>query len=123
MSDSHLLADGKVTAEAAFLPLKNWVVEGLRAGFFLPPRTAGRSPVPLQALLIFVVYFTLDVALSRLQVVGPARFDTQAWLSGWWSSLVFVGAAWWAFSTPATNAVPGALVKLPDGYACASHHD
>ena len=111
MSDSHFQADGQVTAKATFLPFKNWIVQGLRAGFFLPPRTAGRSPVPLQVLLIFVVYFTLEVALSRLHVVGPARFNTQAWLSGWWSSLVFVGAAWWAFSAPATNAVPGARLS------------
>ena len=39
--------------------------------------------------------------------VGPARFDTQAWLSGWWSSLVFVGTAWWAFSAAETNSLNG----------------
>ena len=71
MSDSHFLADGQVTAEARFLPLKNWVVEGLRAGFFLPPRTAARSPVPLQVLLIFVVYFTLDVCTVAASRCGP----------------------------------------------------
>ena len=103
MRDSHFQADGQVTAEVTFLPLENWVVEGLRAGLFLPPRTAGRSPAPLQVLLIFIVYYALEVTLSRLHVVGPARFDTQAWLSGWWSSLVFVGAAWWAFSAPRNN--------------------
>ena len=111
MSGSHFQADGQVTAEATFLPLKNWVVEGLRAGFFLPPRTAGRSPAPLQVLLILIVYYALEVTLSRLQVVGPARFDTQAWLSGWWSSLVFVGAAWWAFSAPGNNSPTGSRLS------------
>ena len=111
MSGSHSQAGGQVTAEATFLPFKNWVVEGLRAGFFLPPRTAGRSPVPLQALLIFVVYFTLEVTLSRLHVVGPAHFNTQAWLSGWWSSLVFLGTAWWAFSTPGNNLPNGSRLN------------
>jgi hypothetical protein len=103
MSDAYLQADGPLTHTATFLPFKNWVVEGLRAGFFLPPRTAGRSPVPLQVLLIFMACLAFEVALSRLAFVGPALFDTQAWLSGWWSSLVFVGAAWWAFAAPETN--------------------
>ena len=111
MSDSHSQADGLVLTEATFLPLKNWVVEGLRAGFFLPPRTSGRSPEPLQVLLIVFACFAFEVALSRLEVVGPARFDTQAWLSGWWSSLVFVGVAWWAFSASATNAAGGARLS------------
>ena len=82
MSDSRTQADGLTPASTTFLPLKNWVVEGLRAGFFLPPRTAGRSPEPLQVLLIFAAYFGVEAMLSRLEVVGPARFDTQAWLSG-----------------------------------------
>lgn len=95
------------TFSATFLPLKNWLIEGLRAGLFLPPRTSGRSPAPLQGILIFVAYFGLEAALSRLQIMGPANFDTQAWLSGWWSSLVFLGAVWWAFSAPAASAVSG----------------
>ena len=111
MSDSHFHADDVVTTNTTFLPLGNWAVEGLRAGFLLPPRTAERSPVPLQVLLIFVVCITLELALSRLHIVGPARFDTQAWLSGWWSSLVFVGAAWWAFSAPENNSLNGARLN------------
>ena len=123
MNDSHQ-TDSRATNSttldktfsATFLPLKNWLMEGLRAGFFLPPRTAGRSPAPLQVLLIFVAYCGLELALSRLYIVGLARFDTQAWLSGWWLSLVFLGAAWWAFSAPATNAAPG--VRLNRVAAC-----
>lgn len=103
-------------SSATFLPLKNWLIEGLRAGFFLPPRTAGRSPAPLQVLLIFVACFGLEVGLSRLHVVGPASFNAQAWLSGWWSSLVFLGAAWWAFHAPETNAAQG--VRLNRVAAC-----
>ena len=111
MSDSNFQLDGEVTAKATFLPCKSWVVEGLRAGIFLPPRTAARAPLPLQVLLIFVIYVTLEVALSRLHVVGPARFNTQAWLSGWWSSLVFVGTAWWAFSGPAQHSPTGSRLS------------
>ena len=80
------------------LPLKNWLMEGLRAGSFLPPRTAGRSPTPLQVALIFTLCAGLELALPWLQMQGSPRFSAQAWLSGWWSLLVFVGMAWWAFS-------------------------
>ena len=111
MSDSHFRADGVTATNTTFLPLRNWAVEGLRAGFLLPPRTAGRSPTPLQVLLIFIVYYAVEALFSRLNIVGPARFNTQAWLSGWWSLLVFVGAAWWAFSAPDDNPVNGARLN------------
>ena len=93
------------------MPLRNWAVEGLRAAFLLPPRTAGRSPTPLQVLLVFIGYYAVELLLSRLQVVGPSRFDTQAWLSGWWSLLVFLCAAWWAFSAPGNNLPTGARLN------------
>jgi Peptidase C13 family len=98
MNDSHPLPDGQPTNPDTFLPLKNWLLEGLRAGFFLPPRTAGRSPVALQVLCIAAIYFAFEVALSRLMVTGPVLFNVQAWLSGWWSWLVFLGVCWWAFA-------------------------
>lgn len=107
MNDFHALPACQKNTDTTFSPTKNWLLEGLRAGLFLPPRTAGRSPAPLQVFLIFIACFALEAALSRLEVVGPARFDTQVWLSGWWSSLVFVGAAWWAFSVPQVNALAG----------------
>ena len=112
MNNLHAQSSDQVTPAATFLPIKSWFAEGLRAGFFLPPRTAGRSPAPLQVLLIFVIHFALEVLLSRLHVVGPALFDTQAWLSGWWSSLVFLGVAWWAFSAPETQAAPARLSRV-----------
>ena len=107
MSNLQVQSSDHSEPAPTFLPIKNWLIEGARAGFFLPPRTAGRSPAPLQVLLIFVVYHALEVALSRFAVAGPAYFDAQAWLSGWWSSLVFVGVAWWAFAVPAETSAHG----------------
>ena len=78
MIDTFAQSDTQASVHSTFLPAKNWLIEGLRAGFFLPPRTAGRSPAPLQVLLIFIACLALKVALSRLAFVGPARFDTQA---------------------------------------------
>ena len=70
----------------------------------------------MQVLLIFIACLALEAILSRLAFVGPARFDTQAWLSGWWSSLVFVGTAWWAFSAAETNTSSG--LRLSRVAAC-----
>ena len=117
MNDSHPLPDGQSTSLATFLPLKNWLIEGLRAGFFLPPRTAGRSPMPLQLLLIAAAYFGFEVAVSRLLVIGPANFDTQAWLSGWWSWLVFLGVCGWAFYPQGSAPVDGRLNRVAACFA------
>jgi len=72
-----------------------WMVEGLRAAFFLAPRVNGRSPQPWQVLWVAAAVSALEIALLRLEVAGPARFDLQAWLSGWWITLFGVVLAWW----------------------------
>lgn len=92
---------------ATRLPLQKWFVEGLRAGVFLMPRVAGRTPTPLQALILTAVVFVVEVALFRLEIAGPARLDVQAWLSGWWTAGLFIGLAWWAFPPEAETAEPG----------------
>jgi hypothetical protein len=88
------------------LPLWRWLLEGLRAGVFLKPRVVGRTPTPLQILLMTVLVLGLELALSRLEVPGPAHLDLQAWLSGWWTAGVFLGFAWWAL--PALETTPDA---------------
>lgn len=88
--------------EGAGLPLRRWLLEGLRAGVFLKPRVAGSMPTPLQILLMTVLVLALELALSRLEVAGPAHLDLQAWLSGWWTAGVFLGLAWWALPVPET---------------------
>ncbi len=89
------------------VPTAHWVGEGLRAGFFLSPRVAGRAPTAWQVLLIVALVFAMDVALLRLEIAGPARFDAQAWLSGWWTAGLFIGLAWWAFPEQAKKDVAG----------------
>ena len=91
-------ANAPSSSDLAYLPTTRWLIEGLRSGLFLAPRTAGRSPLPLQVAALTILFFACEVALARLEIFGPADFSTQAWLSGWWSYLVFLGAAWWALS-------------------------
>lgn len=92
------------TGNAAYLTTLRWLLEGLRAGVFLVPRTAVCSPLPLQAAGLTALFFALETALARLEVFGPALFNTQAWLSSWWSWLVFAAAAWWAL--PSADGAP-----------------
>ena len=78
------------------LPLTRWLTEGLRAGFFVPPKLQGAEPKPWQVLVLVLLLSAVGVGLGRLQVPGPAVFDAQAWLSGWWTVLLFLALAWWA---------------------------
>jgi len=85
------------TRDDVGLPTARWLREGLRAAFFQPPRVDGHVPAPRQLLVITLLVFALDIALIRLEVAGPARFDLQAWLSTWWSTGLGIALAWWAF--------------------------
>jgi hypothetical protein len=81
----------------AHLSAAGWMREGLRAAFFQPPRVIGHAPTPSQLLLVAALVSVLEVALLRLDIAGPARFDVQAWLSSWWATGLGVALAWWAF--------------------------
>ncbi len=102
--------EGFATPAPSFSLLK-WFSEGLRAGVFLMPRVAGRTPTPLQAFVLTALVLVLEVALFRIEIAGPARLDVQAWLSAWWSAGLFIGLAWWAF--PSEAAAPGSEEEKP----------
>lgn len=78
------------------VPLTRWLAQGLRAGFFVPPKLQGAEPTPWQVLLLVLLISAVGIALGRLHVPGAAVFDAQAWLSGWWTVLLFLALAWWA---------------------------
>ena len=78
------------------MPLTHWLAEGLRAGFFVSPKLQGAEPKPWQVLVLVLLISVIGLAFGRLQVPGAAVFDAQAWLSGWWTALLFLALAWWA---------------------------
>lgn len=80
---------------AARLPLRIWLREGLRAGFFLRPRVAREQPTPLQAAILLLILSLLEIALARLEVAGDAHFDLRGWLAPWWSTAALALLAWW----------------------------
>ena len=85
-----------VAAPSQPIPLTRWLSAGLRAGFFVSPKLQGAEPKPWQVLALVVLISAIGLALGRLQVQGAAVFDAQAWLSGWWTVLLFLALAWWA---------------------------
>lgn len=94
------------------LPLFSWLREGFRAGFFLKPRLGDAQPTPWQVFAVLLIVSVFGLALERGQVVGPAIFDAQAWLSGWWWLLVFIGLAWWVFPSHSTTLEPQGDVQV-----------
>ena len=76
--------------------LITWLREGLRAGWLLTPRPTGQGPSAWQLLALAVLSTMVWTVLARLQVVGPASFDTQTWLASWWSLPALMWLAWWA---------------------------
>lgn len=81
--------------DAGRLTLAGWLVQGVRAGLFMRPRTAV-PPTPWQLLGAVVFTSALVLGLGRLEVAGPAGFDLQAWLAPWWGTAVLALLVWWA---------------------------
>lgn len=109
-ADTHIL---RVEAPAD-LPLKGWLGAGLRAAIFLPPHVEGRSPTPLQLMVIALGAFGVELALQRLSIAGSARFDLQAWVSGLYGLLVFGALMGWLLISGAPSRAPslGACLAL-----------
>ncbi len=93
------------------LPLTRWLTAGLGAGLFVRPKLQGAEPQPWQVLVLVLLISAIGLALGRLQVPGAALFDAQAWLSGWWTVLLFLALAWWALPERAEQAEPKPLLR------------
>lgn len=100
------------TPRTSSLSLIRWIGEGLRAGFFLKPRLGDAQPAAWQVFAVFLVVSAVNLLFERGLVSGPANFDAQAWLSGMWWLLAFIGLAWWAF--PSRGAPVQLQVESPD---------
>lgn len=91
--------------DAGRLTLAGWLVQGVRAGLFMKPRTA-TPPTPWQLLGTMVIASALVLGLGRFEVAGPAGFDLQAWLAPWWGTAVLALLVWWALPQGARSLTP-----------------
>lgn len=92
--------------------MKEWIREGLRAGLFLRPRVAGRSPRPVELLLLLLLAAALEIVLGRLEVPGPAGFQLRAWLAPWWGVAAAVLLVWsllWGLPPRADGSAPAGV--------------
>lgn len=92
--------------------LLHWIREGLRSGFFLPPRVT-EGPTPLHVIALLIGTGLLAIGLERLEVSGPARFSVSGWLAPWWTAGASVLVVW----TLLWHARRGASAAGPDGLA------
>ena len=76
------------------LGLAGWLREGLRAAFFLAPRTRGLAPSPRELLLLALLATAVELVLARLEVPGPAHFNLRGWLAPWWTVGAIVLLLW-----------------------------
>lgn len=76
-------------------PLGRWLLEGLRAGFFLKPRLAAGAPGPAQLLALIVLVSGLELLLARFEIAGPVLFDLRGWLAPQWGTALLLLLAWW----------------------------
>jgi hypothetical protein len=75
--------------------ISEWIREGLRAGVFLPPRVAGRQPLPWHLLALLALAAGLEIVLGRFEVPGAAGFSLRNWLAPWWGVAASVLLVWW----------------------------
>ncbi|MEJ5990840.1 C13 family peptidase [Ramlibacter sp. PS3R-8] len=94
MNDTvHGEAAPPAAARDAALGVGAWLREGLRAAVLLRPKgVAGASPRVHELFVLTLIAVTIELALGRLEVPGPAQFNVRAWLGSWWtvSGLVFL---------------------------------
>ncbi|CAN7533738.1 C13 family peptidase [Acidovorax sp. LjRoot129] len=104
-------------AGPAHLSLWCWLREGLRAAFFLAPRTGAAAPTPWQLVILVLASGALVVAAGRLEVAGPAQFSVRGWLIPYWIMLAQLWLAWWAMAPAlrAQNEAPGQPSQNPTG--------
>jgi peptidase C13-like protein len=108
-------------APTARLPMRIWLREGLRAGFFLQPRVAGEQPMPLQVAAFLLIFSLLEISLARFEVAGAAHFDLRGWLAPWWSTGALVLLAWWVLppAEPGKPSRPAGLAAWFVLWMCA----
>jgi hypothetical protein len=80
-------------AAARTAGVARWLREGLRAAFFLAPRTRG-APHPRELLVLAIIATGIELVLGRLEVPGPADFSLRGWLAPWWGVSAAVLLLW-----------------------------
>ena len=96
---------------AAQAPLRQWMVEGLRASVLLPPRIEA-SPTPWQLLLLVLLPSLLSIGAARLQIQGPATFNPLPALQSFWAITLSLWVGWWTLSTTSARGALGRWFAL-----------
>jgi hypothetical protein len=96
-ADADAAVPATPAAPAAAPPARpwwHWLIEGARTALFMRPRTLGLQAGPITVAVLLVVVALAKIGLQRLAVDGPVAFNARAIASGWFVTLLLLGAAW-----------------------------
>jgi len=82
-----------------------WLRQGLRASALQPLRALPSGPSPWQMVLIVGSCLVIAIAMSRLEVDGPAQFSVRTWLFEWASTGLLLAGAWILLSLRSQSAL------------------
>lgn len=82
-------------ASLAAPPRGSWWGQVLRSLAFLPVDWRGLRTTPGRLALFVLLLVSVGVVIERLYIVGPADFQWEGLLAGWFATLVSVWLAWW----------------------------
>jgi len=95
-----------MSQETPRLSLHEWILNGLRAAFFLPLRVGAAQPTAPQLFALVVIGSALDIALDRWVIGGDAHFDARGALLSWWNAGAIVLLAWWLLPRQTDSSEP-----------------
>ncbi len=98
------LPDPVEPPQASFQPPLNpgslstwqWLVQGLRASIWLPPRIGDATPTVFQILWLFAIYCLVDLGRGYFEVAHPSSVDMQVWAAQLGLTVCMLWLAWWA---------------------------
>lgn len=89
------------------LSLRGWLGLGQRAAFFRSIDISNKQITAFQFALVVVVLMLVELALSRWEIAGPAKFNLYSWLGPWISLPVLALFVWWVIQQePRAHASP-----------------
>jgi Peptidase C13 family len=89
--------------ETQALSMRGWFDVGQRAAFFRAIDISNHKISALQFALVLLVLMVMELALSRWEIAGTAKFNLYSWLGPWISLPVMAVYTWWVIQTETQN--------------------
>jgi hypothetical protein len=87
--------------ESQALSMRGWFGLGQQAAFFRAMDIRNTHILALQFALLVIVLMFVELALSRWEIAGPAKFNLYSWLAPWISLPITALYIWWVLQSVA----------------------